>query len=139
VYVIEHGKVLLHFHAKHQKWLPPGGHLEANETPVECALREVLEETGLRVELIRDERIWIDAPHAKSCERPFMCLIESIPAHKDVPAHEHIDFIYVARPLTQEVVCEGPIHWFTLDEVLQLMPGKDIFEDTIETIRYLLA
>ena len=34
----------------------PKGHVEKNETEVETAIREVLEETGLRVELLDDFR-----------------------------------------------------------------------------------
>lgn len=34
-------------------WQFPGGHLEMNETPEDCAQREVLEETGLAITNIR--------------------------------------------------------------------------------------
>ena len=36
-------------------WIAPGGGLEPGETPAEAAVREVYEETGIRVELSSDE------------------------------------------------------------------------------------
>ncbi len=36
-------------------WIAPGGGLESGETPAEAAVREVYEETGIRVELPSDE------------------------------------------------------------------------------------
>ncbi len=33
----------------HDKWIGPGGKFEENESPEECVLREVEEETGLRL------------------------------------------------------------------------------------------
>ena len=39
VYILEEQKVLLIFHKKLQKWLPPGGHIEPNEAPPEAARR----------------------------------------------------------------------------------------------------
>jgi 8-oxo-dGTP pyrophosphatase MutT (NUDIX family) len=137
VYVIEDEKVLLLLHPKHNKWLPPGGHLEKNETPVACALREVLEETGIAVELIKEEHLWIDRYNAVSTERPFLCLIENIPAYKDVAAHQHIDFIFVGRPLSKPILNER-LRWFTLDEALALKPDEEIFAETQETISVIL-
>ena len=44
-------KVLLHWHSKVKAWLPPGGHIENNETPVEAVKRETFEETGIHIKL----------------------------------------------------------------------------------------
>jgi hypothetical protein len=48
-------RVLLHEHARLGRWLPPGGHIEPSELPDEAAVREVLEETSLTVELVGDQ------------------------------------------------------------------------------------
>jgi 8-oxo-dGTP diphosphatase len=49
------GEVLLVRHEKgpHSYWLVPGGGVDSGETMVEAAARELLEETGLRVEIGR--------------------------------------------------------------------------------------
>lgn len=135
-YIVESSKVLLLPHAKFQKWLPPGGHLELNETPIECAKREVLEETGLFIELIRQENVWFDFWNASSFERPYFCLLENINEHGDKPAHQHIDLIYVAHPIGG--VLQGSAKWFSLKEVEEFIVDKDIFNDTLLTVRHLL-
>jgi 8-oxo-dGTP diphosphatase len=42
------GQVLIIHHRRLATWLPIGGELEAGETPLEAAAREMREETGLR-------------------------------------------------------------------------------------------
>ncbi|MCB1085019.1 MAG: NUDIX domain-containing protein [Chlamydiia bacterium] len=138
VYLIEECKVLLLFHPKLKKWLPPGGHVEEGETPPEAARREVYEETGLELEFITDENIVISRWNAKSFERPYMCLIEEIPPHKDQPAHQHLDFIYLARPTRGVLNSPDPIKWWSWEEVEALTGDVDIFEETKEAIASIL-
>lgn len=85
-------RLLLHHHAKLQRWLPPGGHVEPAELPDDAAVREVFEETGVVVELVGDTAI--DAPGPRQLLRPRGIQLEPIR-----PGHEHIDLIYFARPV----------------------------------------
>jgi|SRR5579872_3296349 len=142
-YIIHEQKVLLLYHPKFTKWLPPGGHLEANETPIEGVRREVEEETGLQIAFITDEHIWHAHANASSFERPYLCLLENVPAHKDKPAHQHIDLIYLARPIGGRELSEQerdyPLRWFSLDEVQKLTPDQEIFAETQKTIQHILT
>lgn len=143
VYIIDQERVLLILHRKLNKWLPPGGHLDPNETPAEGARREAREETGLEIEFIRQENVWIERWNARSFERPYLCLIEEIPPHKDVAAHQHIDFIYLGRPVggveKQNSDETDGMRWFTLDEIEALKADEEIFVETQETIRSILG
>jgi 8-oxo-dGTP pyrophosphatase MutT (NUDIX family) len=91
VFVVFEGKVLLHHHRKLGMWLPPGGHIEEDELPDEAALREVWEETGVRVELVGERREDIEDP--VQLHRPAGVQLENIG-----PGHQHIDLIYFAKP-----------------------------------------
>lgn len=138
-YIIdEEKKVLLIYHRKLKKWLPTGGHVELNETPAEAAIREAKEETGLDVEIILQENIWINQANAASFPRPFLCLLEEIPAFGNEPAHQHIDFVYVTRILggiQQENYQEiEKMRWFTFEELELLTPEVDIFQESLNVI-----
>ncbi|WP_084737619.1 NUDIX hydrolase [Nocardiopsis flavescens] len=49
----EDGKVLVIKRADDGRWVPPGGILELKETPEQCVIREVFEETGIKTKPIR--------------------------------------------------------------------------------------
>ena len=91
IFVVWEGKVLLHRHRKLGMWLPPGSHIEDNELPDEAAIREVWEETGLRVELVGERRVDVTDP--VQLYRPAGVQLENI-----APGHQHIDLIYFAKP-----------------------------------------
>ena len=132
VYLIKNHKVLLLPHPKFDKWLPPGGHVEENEAPHECALREVLEETGLEIAFYPDEHFFVSHKNARSIPRPFICLLEDIPTWNQTLAHQHVDFIFIGYPIKEELTGFS-YRWFSKTEVLRLTE-KEIFPDCKQII-----
>jgi ADP-ribose pyrophosphatase YjhB (NUDIX family) len=61
--VLDAGRVLLARRAQspwRHRWGAPGGFCEAGEHPIDTATREVLEETGRRVEVTGYLGVWVD-------------------------------------------------------------------------------
>ncbi len=73
-------------------WLPCGGHIEPNELPDVAAVREVLEESGVEIELVGERVLEITDP--RQLVRPRGIQLERISQD-----HEHIDLIYFAKPI----------------------------------------
>src|SRR3989344_3700187 len=100
-------RVLLMWHKRLNRWMPPGGHIDDNETPEETAKRECKEETGLDVEIIgdaQDDLFLENADEGRMLKKPLSMLLENIPASEErgEPAHEHMDFVFLARPLNED-------------------------------------
>ena len=97
-FVVEGDSTLLHWHQKLRIWLPPGGHIDPDEDPVQAVVREVLEETGIPAEVV---------PHApfmpfgnlRQLASPLSIIVADVGASGDEDAHQHIDMCYALRPL----------------------------------------
>ncbi len=126
VFVISQGQVLLQWHRKLSRWLPPGGHIEPGELPDDAAVREVLEETGQTVRLIGGTGLGLSLRGEglpRQLTRPIGIQLEDIS-----PGHQHIDLVYFAVPeprpdtpaLPERTGWYGPAEWGELgltDEV----------------------
>jgi 8-oxo-dGTP pyrophosphatase MutT (NUDIX family) len=117
-YVVCGDKVLLIHHRGLNRWLAPGGHMSFGETPDECAAREVLEETGLCVDIVdgeSGERFYREAG-VTILHRPLAVQLEVIGEN-----HEHIDLVYAAVASEDEVVPESreiiDFRWFNSDDL----------------------
>lgn len=115
--IVRNDRILLVHHRKIGLWLPPGGHVEAHEDPVEAMHREVREETGLDVTIVpaadlpvsTDENVRVlPPPHHVQVER-----IAEGP-------HDHIDLVYLceALPGIEKGNAESlGLRWFTLEDL----------------------
>jgi len=115
VYAIRDDQVLLHRRVKNPNeglWVAPGGKLEPTESPTECAVREMREETGLELE----------DPALRGV------MVEVSPR----PDYQWITFVYAATRWTGELAPAGGIgefRWVRIPEVfaLPIPPTDQVF------------
>ncbi len=143
------GRVLLLWHRKLKRWMPPGGHIDQDELPEETARRECKEETGLDVDIVGDAQpdLFDEASgEGRMIKKPIAFMLEEIPAleERKQPAHQHMDFLYLARPLDEKQI---PVHdpkesddmrWFSRAEVQHLDEKTEIFANVKRYILFLL-
>ena len=104
-FVVYRGGIALHWHPKVKMWLPPGGHIEANEDPVQAVIREVLEETGLEVDVLNTGK-GLGVGYPQEVIPPYTIMVEDI--HDPIEGfHKHIDMIYFCLPVGETRLPEG--------------------------------
>jgi 8-oxo-dGTP pyrophosphatase MutT (NUDIX family) len=121
-FVVQGDATLLHWHRRLQQWMPPGGHIEPNEDPIEAVLREVREETGLVCEIVSTSP-YHPFSYPDQLPAPYTILVEDIPGPGE--PHKHIDLIYFVRPLadaTHASVDDPTLRWVTEAELSENAP-----------------
>jgi len=120
---------------KHQRWMPPGGHQESDENPLEAAIREVKEETGIDIADYLPKPVVVDEM-SSIIPLPSRLVEVRIPPRGSEPEHYHLDSLYiihVSKPLkAKKNDAElASIGWLSLDDM------KDIFvpEDVRQVLR----
>lgn len=103
---LDNGKELLLLHRNKKKndvhagkWIGVGGKLEAGETPQECAVREIFEETGLRA-------------------KPVLKGVITFPEF--TPDNDWYTYVFVATDFEGDLIdcAEGTLEWVPYEEVL---------------------
>ena len=119
-FVVHDAHVLLHWHPKVKAWLPPGGHIEDNEDPVQAVLREIREEAGVQAEVVPTGPSF-DLEHPTNVPPPFTIMIEDI-HDPDAGYHEHIDMIYFCRLVGASCPLNDGWMWVARDDLARQRP-----------------
>ena len=139
-FVVHRDATLLHWHPKVKMWLPPGGHIEENEDPVQAVLREIEEETGVKAEVVPTGTP-IDLDYPRQVHTPFTIEIEDI----DDPIqgwHQHIDLIYFCKPVDEPSIINAGWRWVSqtdLESEREIETGLGMTALPPEDVRVLAA
>ncbi len=116
----QENQMLLIHHKKLDLWLPPGGHIDPNETPDEAILREIDEETGLKVILLNQSQIIPTGNTKMHLALPFNVNVHS------VGDHDHCTFNYICKSVSSEIIPKK-------DEILgyKWVSRAELFDDSI--------
>jgi 8-oxo-dGTP pyrophosphatase MutT (NUDIX family) len=118
-------------HPRLRRWMIPGGHVELGESQVDAALREVEEETGRRVRLVRPPGPAVPPAFPRTVlTMPWWITEQSVPpdAHCG-DRHVHVDHQYVAFVTDPDEVIREPEHPFRWVRPGEL-DGLAMFADT---------
>lgn len=118
VFIVYQNKVLLRYHEKYKIWLSVWWHIELDEDPVQAVYREVKEEVGLNIILVKPSHV---------IDHQIDDYQELIPPvflnrHRINETHEHVTMVYVATTNNDVIVVwewekQTPCKWFTVDEL----------------------
>ena len=105
--VIKEDKILLCYESNEDKYIIPGGGVEGDEMLADCCIREIMEETGIRVKPIDNyleiEELFLNWQHV---QHYFLC--------------EYIEDTGIQHLTDEEIKCGDIPRWLQFEEAIEL-------------------
>lgn len=118
------GSVYLGHHIKANSWIPPGGHINELEHPVETVIREFFEELGHKID--------------KNKISPLNLSIKDISDNPRNPCKVHYDLWYVVdSPKTDFAFIKREYYdarWMTINEAMEVM-NIPLYKKIVRTVK----
>ena len=109
-------KVLLTHHKKLNRWLQPGGHSDGDSDTRQVALKEAVEESGIRqIDFVMKDVFDVD--------------VHVIPENKDVPEHKHYDVRFLLKAGTEDFVVSAEsqaLKWVNKNDLHEMEKAGEI-------------
>lgn len=125
-YLVKDDKVFLVHHKKFNKWTPPGGHIEENETPDQALIREWKEEVALDIDILPAHKsAFIGDANATPIPMPFHIDLER--EDFDVPHIGYFFYVTLQKADQKTKIQERELHnigWFSKED----LPGLQTFD-----------
>ena len=128
VFVVHDNKIALHWHEKVKMWLPPGGHVDNNEDPIQTSIRECKEEMGIDISIYSESIYKFQENNLSNISPPETILIETV-YDTDIGTHEHIDFIYFGYPKLDNIIQNSKWNWVDSNSLLNDVKFKNPYGD----------
>jgi 8-oxo-dGTP pyrophosphatase MutT (NUDIX family) len=112
--VVSHDHILLLNHNRIGAWVPPGGHIESAEMPEQTVIREILEETGVIVDVLS-----MPLPETGDVEAFFLSspfYVQSVLAIENGQRYYHVDMAYLCRPSPDNKLNEAGLPLLTVNQ-----------------------
>ncbi len=123
-YIIKDNKTLLVDHVLTGLWLPPGGHIDKNETPDSALLREIRQELGLEIKILNTPEIPKEGNIIDNLAVPFYCNTHML------IDHIHYCAFYVCELLTNKISISKRelkgFEWFSKQELYNKKVPADV-------------
>jgi 8-oxo-dGTP diphosphatase len=106
------GRILLHQRSDFHRWGLPGGVIEPGESPADCAMRETLEETGVRVRTVRLVAVLSSPEH----------MVEYPNGDRAQPVSPYLECEAIGGRLLERAAESTAVAFFPPDQLPELFP-----------------